>query len=324
MPIFEAGELICIGIPDTDNYLELQKNENTLISLEKIIENGIEEKEIIGVAKLLFEKRLLTTKNQITNSRSQLFFDYLGLPIDYTILEKKLLIFGAGAGGATLCYLLAQFGFKNITIVDDDIVLQSDIEKTLVYNNTDINSKKIYALKKAINNNFNICIKTFDLKVTTSKDLSYILKMQTPDFVIKAFDPDLNIRYELNRLLFENNISSIHMSYSFDVLNIGPLFVPGRTCCDFSLNSYAIERYGENHAFEKNKRLFSNYTIHPSISFNINILCNMVFNDILFYFSGHYDFCKSLGKLFLFNPTKMLGRTHILECKKKCKFSNLK
>jgi hypothetical protein len=109
------------------------------------------------------------------------------------------------------------------------------------------------------------------------------------------------------------------MAYSFETNIIGPLFVPGITCCDLSLNEYQKSIYGDDHDFNKVNKLFTTYTTHPSINFNINILANLILKEIIFFLLGKFEFVNSLGKVIRFIPLSLRGSSSTLPCISNCK-----
>ncbi len=311
-PIFKAGDKICCGIPGKKNYVEFQYNQNVVTNIEKLIKSGATHYEVLSVKIYrTLRKHNLLVKSINAKSKSlrkDLFINYLNLN-KYTLkeLNQPILIFGAGAGGSTLCYLLAQFGFNNIIIADSDIVEGSEIEKTLIYRKTDIGKKKIIALKETINNNFDISIQIIDKLLFEKTELSEVITKINPKIVIKACDPNLEFRLNLSEVCFQTNTPFIYMAYSYENLIIGPLFIPGKTKSDSVFNDYQKKHYGEHFDFKLVKKLFSEHTTHPSISFNINMLSSIIFKEILFFLKKDYKYVNTIGKQLVFCPLDMQG-----------------
>jgi len=65
------------------------------------------------------------------------------------LLFRKTLIIGAGGVGSNLVMLLAKNNFKNISIIDGDIVEYSNLDRQ-IYFNEHVGEKKVFALKKII------------------------------------------------------------------------------------------------------------------------------------------------------------------------------
>lgn len=322
LPIWTNGLSIFIGIPETSQYIELDKLPEIDNLIENLVKNGVTTEEIKRniILENLLDKEIIRLENH--NSRRDNFFDYLKLNFPPEVLNTNILILGAGAGGSTITYLLAQFGFNNLTICDDDIVNYSDIEKTMVFDKINVGQKKVDALQSKINNNFGILVKKLYEKPLTENDLSELFDEHQPEFIIKACDPDLSFRVALNNYCFKRKIAHLHMSYSFEMINIGPLYIPNYTCCDNSLNQLSRQSFGDGHLFENQRKLYTNFTTHPSISFNINILANFTFKEIVFYLTKNEHLCNTIGKIVYYNTSIMKGYTYKLVCSESCSFFN--
>lgn len=313
LPIYKIGKFIDVGIFGTNSYVQLDYNKENLVLIEQLVSSGVEIEDIMNnqLYKVLYSNGLL--KNYETyleddhSVRNALFMDFM--KIDHVrfsnIFKNKILIFGAGAAGGIIAYLLVQFGYKNITIVDDDIVEISDIYKTVIYKKQDINTHKVSALKKYIADNFDINICTIISSPRSKVEIASVIESEKPDLIIKACDPDLSFRYYLNEICFDKVIPFIYMSYSFDRVNIGPFFVPGLTKSDKELEISFMNTCGEEYTFLNHQKLFSDYTIHPSISFNINILASIILKEIIFFHMEKFEYVFSLNKEVFFFPLTM-------------------
>ena len=110
------------------------------------------------------------------------------------------------------------------------------------------------------------------------------------------------------------------MSYTFDFLNMGPLFVPQVTGCDNSLNAEIVKTYGEHYDNDvKFERLFKDYFVHPSTNSNINLLSAFIAKEVMYFLSGNYDHCKTIGKRVTFDAGSLRYGVHKAECADSCK-----
>ncbi|MCC5612481.1 ThiF family adenylyltransferase [Nostoc sp. CHAB 5834] len=321
VPVYRSGNRICIGFKG-EKYFEIQYNEKNYLTLKYIIEEGIESKNIksknlyieLSKANLLKE---VQSKEHI--KRNDLFLEYISEEkINTSFKNKKILIFGAGAGGSTLTYLLAQFGFKNLVIIDGDIVTKSDIDKLLIFDKKNINQRKVDALNEKIKENFQISISTHNAFLFEEIDLRNIVIDENPDLVVQACDPNLGFRSNLNKVCFNIGVPYFTIAYAFEFLKVGPLYVPGFTSCDNAINNYYKKEFGDHYDFTKNERLFTKNLVHPSVSFNINILSSFALKEIIFFLSQQYEFCFSIGKLLYFNPLNLYFNHLNVECDDSC------
>lgn len=122
------------------------------------------------------------------------------------IMSTKILLVGVGGVGSFAFETLIRSGFQNITIIDKDIVEESNINRQLVANLTTIGIPKVdVALNNAKNINKNIKIKVYNEFLdenninTLDKDF---------DYIIDACDT-LNTKLELIKFAENNNIKII-------------------------------------------------------------------------------------------------------------------
>ena len=291
---------------------EIKYSYENIKNIEKLVVEGIEIVDVKSIKLFteLYKSNLLTEYSSLDISnpyiRNIFYLDFLKININYSeILSKKILVFGAGAVGCNISYLLAQFGYKNVIVIDDDRVEESDIYKTLIYRRSDIGQFKVDSLRICIESNFAISIETFIDSPKKQSEISSYVELLKPDLIIKACDPNLSFRYYLNEICFGMKIPFVYMSYSFERINIGPFFVPGLTKSDKEIEFDFSKKFGNSYSYLGHEKLFSDYTIHPSVSFNINILSNIMLKEILFFHLNKFEFVFSLNKEVFFFPLTM-------------------
>ena len=298
----------------------------------EIVRNSIEATRIInslcstGMTKknrlvtLLHSKGFLTSqKPEIERNKSYFMSLDLKSKFEFTM---PILIFGSGGGGGTLTYLLAQFGFKNLTVCDFDIVNESDVLKTVVYDKNNIGEKKIDALARKIYRNFKIKIATLDYKYSPSKRkaLEEIIEKVDPALIVKAIDPGFQFTYLLNKISTMQKIPTIYMAYGFEKIALGPFIIPGKTSCYKSLLSHnMIDNIKSKNLAKYNPY---NYFVHPSIPFNINILANFILQDIAMFFSSNFNFVKTTNRILEFDLLNFEVNEIVLRCKSSCVCQN--
>lgn len=310
---FEETILVGSGV----NVVRFPKNDAVYNVLETLYSEGVDEVAISdsSVLKALYENDYLEevcSKNiSDLEIRNQLYLDFLNLPFPKDYLEKKILIFGAGGGGSIICYLLSQWGFKNVFILDDDIVEESDISKTLIFQKEDCGKKKIQVLKEKILENFSLRITPLEKKIKSKQELNDTILNTCPDFIVYAMDPQPIFKIYLNEICFDKNIPFIIGAYSYQHVRIGPLCSPNETSCLLAMESF-LDKVGSS--MIRNKQLFKQYYTHPSVAFNIQILGGMIFKEILFFLTKNMDQVISLGKVITLNPLNLKASSLELEC----------
>ena len=138
-------------------------------------------------------------------------FDRLIPLVGSTNLEKikntKILLVGIGGVGGFTLEALVRTGFLNITIIDGDIIEESNLNRQIITNQENIGNLKV---KEAINRytsiNSEVNIKAIDVMLTEDNFKEYINEYY--DYIIDACD-DLAIKVELVRYAKDHNIKII-------------------------------------------------------------------------------------------------------------------
>jgi len=326
LTIYKALDKICIGfVGNDDRYLEIENNKQNHDLLEKMLINGISDEDLDKFPyNELKVKGFFENTEFISNSRSNLYLNYLlGKDESEEAKEQKILIFGAGAGGSTLIYLLAQFGFKNIHIVDFDDVENSDLFRVMTFDKADIGNKKIESLREKVKQNFCINLNIHNANLFDKEELSDFITILKPDYIVKACDPKGLFLTNLNEICFRDQIPYIVMAYSYELIKVGPLYVPSVTSCNEYLSNYASEVYGEHYKIEYFERMFGEYLFHPSISYNINILSSLIFKEILFFLLKQYQYCQTIGRLVALYPLTLKTHNILISCNEDCKICKI-
>ena len=102
------------------------------------------------------------------------------------LLNSKVLIIGAGGLGSSCTLYLAAAGIGTLTIIDNDKVELSNLQRQILHSTQDIESKKVVSAKKKINVlNPNIKVITHHERVGTHNIRDFI---EDNDFVVDASD----------------------------------------------------------------------------------------------------------------------------------------
>lgn len=250
--------------------------------------------------------------------RHDLYFDYIAYKyatdIDKQRLEtSRVLVLGAGGGGAGVLYQLAQLGLKYLSVVDFDIVSETDFRRSMVYRKRHIGLKKTAVLQEELLENFDTQLTVFDSRVDAA-NIEDILNAASYDLVVNCIDPDPEHKMVLNRLCQQYKVPVMFMAYSYETLLVGPLIVPGSTGCYESYNKHVYETAGGRFDFYNIRRFPSTYLHHPSTNFSINMLCAFAVRDIVFFLLGKYEIVATLGTLLLLDGVGMSIDTFELNC----------
>ena len=121
------------------------------------------------------------------------------------------MIIGAGALGSHCAEILVRMGVGRLTIIDMDIVEESNLHRQATYNEIDAASMlpKVEALKAhldLINSN----VKIIGLyKELTPSNIEEILRLQQPDIILDGMD-HFEVRYLINETCHKLSIPWIY------------------------------------------------------------------------------------------------------------------
>ncbi|MDH8702573.1 tRNA A37 threonylcarbamoyladenosine dehydratase [Dysgonomonadaceae bacterium PH5-43] len=111
----------------------------------------------------------------------------LGSHLMNSISQCKIILFGVGGVGGWCAECLVRTGFKNITIVDDDVVMESNINRQLPASINTLGLPKVEVLKErflSINPDANIIA----LQKRYTPESSHEFNLDSFDFIIDAID----------------------------------------------------------------------------------------------------------------------------------------
>lgn len=267
----------------------------------------------------MFDFGYLSKEDTSNFSRGELFFKYLNIDNGFEKLkDSKVLIAGAGGAGGTLIYMLAQYGVKNIYVIDYDIVEYSDVLKTMVYRKEHIGLPKTKALAKILSDNFNIEINYKTEKLEVANNFTSVINDFNPDLVVYAIDPDPEMKLIVNDLLIKRKIPVLFMAYSYEYLMMGPFIIPGVTSCYLSYYNHIINQIDKDFDMKTIKTVNNFNLTHPSTSFNINTIASICMKDCLFYLLDSYEFMLMKNNIIHYNMLTMEGDSTEINCDKFC------
>lgn len=123
------------------------------------------------------------------------------------IFGAKVFVIGLGAVGSFTVEMLARIGIGNITLIDFDVIQESNINRQLFALHSTIGIKKTkLAKERVLDINPNCKVTTFDTFVNT--DTFKIIFSNKPDIVIDAID-SYNPKLRLLEYCYKNNIKII-------------------------------------------------------------------------------------------------------------------
>lgn len=176
---------------------------------------------------------LLTEMPDMTSmyARSRAYCDqYLGPGAWEKLDRKSVMVLGCGGIGTHLAWHLATWGVGRLVLVDFDTVEESNLNRQLLFDRSDIGKKKTTALKeRLLAINPDLRVEEVDLKVERESELERLFVVMNCDLIIKALDSPAEIPLWMDRVC-----RRIHQAYVAGITMqgkalIGPTFLPGKS-----------------------------------------------------------------------------------------------
>ncbi|MDD5143476.1 HesA/MoeB/ThiF family protein [Methanoregula sp.] len=140
---------------------------------------------------------------------------------------SHIFIAGAGGLGSPIAIYLAVAGVGAITIVDMDVVDQSNLNRQILHSDRDIGKKKtVSALEKLREYNADITINAIDTTITEENIRELVGRA---DGIVDAMD-NYPIRYLLNRVALEKKVPFFHGAIR-GFYGQATTILPGKTPC---------------------------------------------------------------------------------------------
>lgn len=150
--------------------------------------------------------------------------------IQSKLKNKKVLILGCGGIGTHVAWNLTVFGVGEITLLDYDIIEESNLNRQLLFDMNDIGKSKTEVLMKKLKNiNKNIEIKTVEEKIESEDQLEKICCLDKYDLVIKSLDSPVEVSKWIDNACFRNKIVSISGITTGISTLVGPTFFPAKS-----------------------------------------------------------------------------------------------
>ncbi|ADI25420.1 ThiF family adenylyltransferase [Geobacillus sp. C56-T3] len=292
-----------IVLPKTKRtYIDFLLN-NKLVSysdLKTIMED--EEIEELIQKRVLLKDEVPLTEGRY--SRQEGFFSLLTDNINKykdQIKNSQVLILGAGAIGTHVLWNLAAMGVKNITVVDYDIIEESNLNRQLFYDSNDIGKYKVDVLKQKVNlYNPEVNLTVYNEKISSPKDLEKFIQGKT--LVIKAIDSPDQVTEWINKICVKFKVPFIAGGFLDYEGIVGPIYIPNESYCAACTGLNNVKRLN---------RLFPSFA--PLTTITAAKLSMIAFKIIT---SDSINEIKN--KVYVYNTKKANWRTISLKPTEKC------
>lgn len=212
---------------------------------EQDVRDGVEMLDNEG-----FLEETLPTEERSIGARYRanvnFFSRFTGLAGDRFAAQCKLnaaniLLLGLGGGGSNILTLLAGVGPKSITIVDHDVVEESNLGRQFLYRESDIGHSKASAAAAAMAGmNSEVKVRAHEQRISTVEDVAVLL--DDIDLVISAIDePPFVAQRLVNKAIVQAGVPCV---FGASQVSRGRVFtvIPGETGCFDCLNVHYSQR----------------------------------------------------------------------------------
>jgi tRNA A37 threonylcarbamoyladenosine dehydratase len=134
-----------------------------------------------------------------------------------SINSKRIIVFGLGGVGGSLCEALVRAGIKNITIVDDDIIDITNLNRQLIATLSTIGQRKVDAMEARLLD-IDDTVKINKICKRLEKDNISDFDLSSYDYIADAID-SVESKVYLAKYCYENSlkiISSMGVGNRFD------------------------------------------------------------------------------------------------------------
>ena len=208
-------------------------------------EHSASETQITQFLEVLHERCAVETKAVRAAVDSTEFYRILNFLGDYfpaaelfAAFEKccstRITILGCGAVGSWTAVQLAHSGLQNFTVIDSDIVEESNLNRS-IFLREDIGTPKVQALSFALNRiSPSIQMRSIPEKVHNAENLNTLLAKAAPEIVVNCADePSVDLTSEwINDYCQSQNVPYVIAGgYNLHLSLVGMTVSPGVSAC---------------------------------------------------------------------------------------------
>jgi adenylyltransferase/sulfurtransferase len=115
---------------------------------------------------------------------------------------------GAGGLGSPVALFLTAAGIKELTIIDNDVLDISNLQRQILYNETQIGQDKVKSAKKVLSDlNSDVKINAYKDYIDESSINNYLQEIDY-DFIVDCSD-NFKTKFLVNRIAIENEIKCV-------------------------------------------------------------------------------------------------------------------
>lgn len=148
----------------------------------------------------------MLTKEQKERYSRQIISPLIGEKGQEKISQIKVLQIGAGGLGSPCSMYLTAAGIKELTIIDDDIVSISNLQRQILYNETHVGKNKVEMAKEVLSR------LNSEVKINTYKDFidenSIKKYLKNQDFIVDCSD-NMKTKFLVNNIAVKKKMKAV-------------------------------------------------------------------------------------------------------------------
>lgn len=205
-----------------------------LVQGETFYQSELQDKLGPELMNYFFTNHIVIAGDQDTDSiysraKAYYYFNKMG-DVQSQLQKKSVVILGCGGIGTHVAWNLMAMGIGSLTLVDFDVVEESNLNRQLMYDFNDLGKLKVDVLKAKLNRiNPHISINTVVKKIWSQQDLAEILSLHPYDLVVKALDSPAKFPQWLDNLSIKYRLPYICGITVSSAPMIGPTYIPGQS-----------------------------------------------------------------------------------------------
>lgn len=187
-------KMVIVSLIDIDANLSL-----IFIEIEESIKN---------IRRIINKWWFILTDKQKERYSRQIISPFIGEEGQKKISKLKVLQIGCGGLGSPFALYLTAAGIKELTIIDNDVLDISNLQRQILYDETQVGKDKVKSAKEAlIKLNSEVVINAHKDYID-EKSINAYLKEKEYDFIVDCSD-NFKTKFLVNKIAIENNIRCV-------------------------------------------------------------------------------------------------------------------
>ncbi len=161
-------------------------------------------------------------------SRHHYYYSLNGLLTDsqQRLSSKSVMLIGAGGIGSTCALLLAAAGIGKLILADDDVLEESNLTRTILFNSSDVGNTKVESAREHLfQKNPSVCVEILDKKLSYKNLILFEEKAKNSNFIILSGDSGPEVHALAYRLSEKYSVPLMNAGYVETYGVVGPTTV---------------------------------------------------------------------------------------------------